>query len=402
MPILPQAIISAFAALGGERNIREIKDWIEGRYGDRWKDIGTCMADMVPVSHGGSPSSNLGTGYRVLYKVSRGKYCLIKNEINIEKLETNIIISEEIPTENKHQTLHNTNYLIKQPNDKMFEVFTAKRLTYEPKGWQSELRNTIRSHLKFLSGEGVFLHALYKSMDQSFFDVENVLFYNVGPSAFSHLNIKTLQFERAFEHPSFVNEEQHYEHYQSYKIIEQDGKMSAYWTKEYTLATWENIAIPKLSSEIKPHSIWHVMKTGSFKIQDRIKSNYYGLEVTIKPPLHTQFNLVSVIKPLLDGIISAFHHHDSSELDKVVYRLNNYTNLPTKEIEHLLLDSSNSILGARNLIQPYRNGVKWNPEDDAFQFIKINVQPQHLNSGWSIDGEIFTIEVVDNLNVSNQ
>ncbi|OLS33873.1 hypothetical protein [Bacillus sp. MRMR6] len=395
MPILPQAIISAFAALGGERSIREIKDWIEARFGDRWKDIGTCMADMVSVSHGGSGSSQLDVKYRVLKKVSRGKYCLINNNSNRE--DSRIVNSDikeciqEIYNEDNQQSVYHSNYFFSLSNDNILEVYTSKRLPYEPKGWQLELRSKIRSHLKFLRCEGVFLHALYKSMDQSFFDVENVLFYNVGPSAFSHLNIKTLLFERAFEQPSIVNEEQHYKHYQSYKIIEQDEHMSANWMKEKTLATWENVAIPKLSSEIKPHSIWYAMKTGSLKIQERINSNYYGLEVTIKPPIHTQLNLVSVIKPLLDGIISAFHHHDSSDIDEVVNRLNHYINLPTKEIEHLLLDSSKTILGPRNLIQPYRNGVKWNPEDDAFQFIKIKVDSQHQNSDWNIDGKIFSI-----------
>lgn len=77
--ILPEAIIEAFEALGGKRYIKEIKDWIYERYGERWKDIGTSMADMVPVSHGGSDSSQIHDQYRVLYKVSRGKYCLIKN-----------------------------------------------------------------------------------------------------------------------------------------------------------------------------------------------------------------------------------------------------------------------------------------------------------------------------------
>jgi hypothetical protein len=32
-----------------------------------------------------------------------------------------------------------------------------------------------------------------------------------------------------------------------------------------------------------------------------------------------------------------------------------------------------------------------NPEDDAFQFIKIHIEPQYFNDNWTIDGEIFTI-----------
>jgi hypothetical protein len=161
------------------------------------------------------------------------------------------------------------------------------------------------------------------------------------------------------------------------------------------LATWENIPIPKLSSETKPHTIWHAMKTGLVHILDRTKSAFYGLEVTIKAPIHTQVHLVSIMKPpLLDGMISAFHLHDSSDIDEVVVRLKKYINLPTQQIENLLLNSGNAILGLRNLIQLYRNGVKWNPEDDAFQFIKIRIEPQYSNYNWIFDGEIFTISYI--------
>lgn len=77
MPKLPEAIITAFDELGGERHIKEIIDWVYEKYGDRWKDIVTTMADMVPVSYGGNTSSQIEEKYRVLKRVSRGKYCLI-------------------------------------------------------------------------------------------------------------------------------------------------------------------------------------------------------------------------------------------------------------------------------------------------------------------------------------
>ncbi|WP_045521357.1 hypothetical protein [Neobacillus niacini] len=250
-----------------------------------------------------------------------------------------------------------SHYFINTPNDNSIEVYSSQRLPYEPKGWLLEMRNAIRHHLKRLKGDGVCLQALYKSMDQRFFDVENVLFYKVGPSSFNHLNIKSLQFERAYEYPLIVNGH-HFEHYQSYKIVDQDETNSQYWIKKRTLATWKSIPIPKLASETKPHTIWHAMKAGLVNILDRTKSDFYGLEVTIKAPIHIQVHLVTIMKPLLDGMISAFHQHDSSDIDEVVFWLKKYINLPTQQIKNLLLDSDNAILGLRNLIQPYRNGVK--------------------------------------------
>ena len=52
-----EAIIEAFKALGGTKNKYEIEGWVSQKYGDIWKDYGTSMADMVPISRGGNSSS---------------------------------------------------------------------------------------------------------------------------------------------------------------------------------------------------------------------------------------------------------------------------------------------------------------------------------------------------------
>ncbi len=181
MPTLPEAILAAFDDLSGERTIKEIKQWIDERYGERWKDIGTAMADMVPVSHGGNGSSSIQSKYRVLNKVARGTYCLINNE-NMK--EGKILIQSNKEKEfgkisrvqrTFKQPIDQSHYMIHGSKDNMLEVYTSKRLPFEPRGWQLELRDMIRNQLKMLHGDGISLKAVYKSMDQSFFDVENCI-----------------------------------------------------------------------------------------------------------------------------------------------------------------------------------------------------------------------------------
>lgn len=50
------------------------------KYPSKWKDFGTMLADMVPVSHGGNNSSTVPEYFRVLKRVERGKYCLIEEQ----------------------------------------------------------------------------------------------------------------------------------------------------------------------------------------------------------------------------------------------------------------------------------------------------------------------------------
>jgi hypothetical protein len=74
-----EAIIEALRELGGERTAEEIKAWVEKKYGPKWKDFNTSLADMVAPAYGGNQSSNVPDYFRVIMRVSRGNYCLIKD-----------------------------------------------------------------------------------------------------------------------------------------------------------------------------------------------------------------------------------------------------------------------------------------------------------------------------------
>jgi hypothetical protein len=69
---LKEAIVEALTSLGGCGTIAEVREEIVSRYGRRWKDIGTAMADLCPES----TSSQYPARDRVLKRVGRGRYCL--------------------------------------------------------------------------------------------------------------------------------------------------------------------------------------------------------------------------------------------------------------------------------------------------------------------------------------
>ena len=72
------AVIEAFKALGGDCSISEIENWVTWKFGARWKDFGTCMADMVPEELDGNRTSSVPLRKRVLRRVDRGVYTLIE------------------------------------------------------------------------------------------------------------------------------------------------------------------------------------------------------------------------------------------------------------------------------------------------------------------------------------
>ncbi|MCP1190833.1 hypothetical protein NKR17_17445 [Priestia flexa] len=75
-----EAIIQAFEHLRKPTTIREMEEYISQKHGDAWKDIGTVLEDMVSTAHGGNHSSKVPNEYRVLKRISRGQYALLKND----------------------------------------------------------------------------------------------------------------------------------------------------------------------------------------------------------------------------------------------------------------------------------------------------------------------------------
>ncbi len=72
--LLRDAIVEALKSLGGSGSISEVTAYIHAKYGrERWKAIGTEMADMCPESE----SSLTPPNERVLQRIRRGKYTLV-------------------------------------------------------------------------------------------------------------------------------------------------------------------------------------------------------------------------------------------------------------------------------------------------------------------------------------
>lgn len=67
------AIGEAMRSLGGERRIDEVRAWIIQMYGDRWKDIGTAMADLT---YPPNRSTSYPPERQCLERVAKGLYKL--------------------------------------------------------------------------------------------------------------------------------------------------------------------------------------------------------------------------------------------------------------------------------------------------------------------------------------
>lgn len=242
------------------------------------------------------------------------------------------------------------------------ECWSTGRLQFEPRGWQLPLRSDLRAAIAGLDPRpGHCLHATYSSSAAGACDIENVLLYNVGPGTFRQLAGTALVIERATYRPRCPEALEHYaRHYVAYSVTAETG--FRHWHPGAQLAT-VGARLPALSSSTNPATVW-MAAAAALDIGPGVApapGSPYLLDITVALPAPRP--ITTFIKPLLDGLISAFHAHDGSRLPEVLPRLAGTLGLVPDDAVRLLAPARPP-LGTRPLLWPRGDGVQWNPADD--------------------------------------
>ena len=264
-------------------------------------------------------------------------------------------------------------------------------IPFEPNKSKPQIRYSILRMQKDLKAalnqlvvdDGEILFATYSENDKSrFYDVENMLFYNVGTSAFSSCCKQQLAFmgdiERfAQKQPTDIDERYHY----AYRIVGVE-ELSALLSEKRVLAQWQGLptdtGIPQSAaryySAIRKNSP-DVYMQGTLQA-----GKPFGITVDITLP--AECAPASVMKPVLDGLICAFHG-EAEGVDAVLEKLFGGSLTPVNQDCKRL-----HLFGDRNYLSQYRGAksFKWNPEDERLQFAWIRV---HKGSQAEVGGMIY-------------
>lgn len=283
------------------------------------------------------------------------------------------------------------NYIIQHPTEMLNEVqaWSTQYIPFEPKGWHLDCRNELRQAISQIAPDGDCLYAAYISQNVKFCDVENVLIYNIGTAAFNTLCKKGICFERGFGSippvPATNINAKHYYRYAQYDQF-------LLWNEDEALVVWHDTTLPTPPSMSKPHLYWHAMRKGTIVCKDsKLISKQFGLAIQLTIPKTARCNLATILKPLLDGVISAFHWHNALRDDIMLERLCKLTDADTADLEQMLYDKTHAVLGARSLVSAYREGIKWNPEDDACMACHVTVRREESCGSWSMSGRLFAV-----------
>jgi hypothetical protein len=278
-----------------------------------------------------------------------------------------------IPRQGNTEKIHEA-YEINETNGSV-EIWLNQRLPNvgHSNGRHCPARDDLRKALRRLAHQpGMLLSASYSasSADRSGCDVENVLFYNVGAGAFESITRNGLRFERLRRPPELAPSGLPFTHYHRYGFIETPERPI---TKAATLFEF---ALDGISSSTKPHTVWWAASGVTVLSSAPIKGRF-ELHVELAHPKIG--NPSSILKPLVDGIISAMHSESNIDLE-AVQRLCAATGWRSDEVQARLRNPGCPVLGPRHLLGSYRDFVKWNPADDLCEACTLLIRTDRTST----------------------
>lgn len=261
-------------------------------------------------------------------------------------------------------------------NMKKFQIEKDIRTVFQPKtNEQKVLRQAIQGELNALEkpqeGELLVGELLTgKEKSNAIYDVENVLFYNIGTRCFTTLTKNGLAF---FKKTDAERGETFYQYRYS---LQKDVRLSY----QKMLVHIEKFAFEGSCQGKKADYFWRAVKQNSNKIsvfEWLTQARDFAVTLTLYKPATKNFNTVTLVKPLLDGLISAMHRGEFTDEEK---------NFLSKKFGCCLEWIENKEKGAL-WARKYYLGRSWNPEDERCVAVVLDIQPSQ-DEKWYLEGAL--------------
>lgn len=244
------------------------------------------------------------------------------------------------------------------------EAWSTTRLQFEPKGWQIEYRDALRRALKELEpADGSVLHGNYATPDHDFVDLENVLLYNVGSGAYSHLLAEGLHLRRIRSPDD--------RHRLSYEMDAPTPRTPESGTvlAKFSTQIGVGVAAPRSAG-----TWWHHLRSAvTVPHHGALHTGEFGVDIILSG-LHGGRTVAGQLKPLLDGLISALQVHTPAPGVPNERTRSQLALLGDPDtLWDLLTDSSVAVLGGCSLVRPGKVNLIWNPSDHLCTEIVVRV-----------------------------
>lgn len=169
-------------------------------------------------------------------------------------------------------------------------------------------------------------------------------------------------------------------HYSWYPKYDKD-----YEWENQIVCQWNKVPLGKISSSTKPFDYYCALKENADLINCvcNNEQNKLGLKIQLYIPKQSKINVLSIMKPMIDGVICAFHKPKQIEADIISKRLN-------AKVE-MFLSTANTCLSEHRYVTCWDNVIKWNPKDDDLDCVVIEPILAE-GEAVSFSGKIFAIK----------
>lgn len=238
--------------------------------------------------------------------------------------------------------------------------------------FKSKLRTAIDS-LRPQDREILFAQYAEDSGQSRFFDLENMLFYNLGPSLFANcadhgISFSGLPDKAALCRESGLENRKHVYRYQCLPL----PAIESHFAALPLMAEWTDVPLDRREAGT-PAKYWKAIR----RARDRVTvfdyaespiTNCFALKIALCLP--QKVRLANTIKPLIDGVVCAFHGEDA----RCLACLTDFC--ARQHCEELAVPNQfPAVLGERAFIHPYRGGQSflWDPADDLCRLALVTV-----------------------------
>jgi hypothetical protein len=247
------------------------------------------------------------------------------------------------------------------------QAWSTVRLPFEPRGWLVDFRRELAAACRSLvAGPGEVLHACYTAHDRARVDVENVLTYNLGTGAIGAAAANGVLLERAFGVVAGAGA--HHYHYR----LTPSGRWK-HWSAGRLLGSVRLVAGPEVFAAGKAGRWWLAARRAGVDCRVPVVDvpEHITVRMTIAPPPGWRGSLAGLLKPLVDGLLSAMQAHDGP-VEPLLDRASAIDpSLTADELQALLAGPRPAPLGRGTLLVPRATGVMWLPADDRVVALEV-------------------------------
>lgn len=229
------------------------------------------------------------------------------------------------------------------------------------------------SNLQIVASREVLVAKYGELRKSRFYDIENMCIYNLGTSTFSYccptdVAFSEMPLQEIEEIQKKLGATEAQRCYYAYELVLRE-ELERLCNSKQLVAGWSHIDLDTNLANT-PRRYWESIRRQFERVyvhqplSDPTR-NHFGLQVTIHVP--RQLLPASAMKPLLDGVVCAFHGQDG--IDDILQIITQ------DSFDRMVNTAENNIavLGNRNYVQPYRDGFKWNPADERLKFAWVSV-----------------------------